>query len=362
MGVGYQATVFNVGTALVTVGLITNTNTLNGAANGTIVLPPQASATFAVNNTPNGYNITADGSMPSPWVVAGGTADAITATYAPPITALVDGLLLRFRATAANATTTPTFAPSGLTAHTITKKGGSALVPGDIAANLSECVVIYNLANTRWELLNPTSTFGNQSANTVLAGPTSGAAASPAFRALVGADGASLVWLGTQTASSSATIDFTSLISSTYDDYVVWFDGVLPATNGDTFLWRASTNNGSTFLAGTQYFASRLINSSAAATPNGGADNSASSISLFASLSNSAGNGCWGRLDLHAVSSLNVTSVQWTASGVNNSSNVDFATGGGLVSAGAAVNAIRFLMASGNTTSGTFRLYGVRKS
>jgi hypothetical protein len=89
------------------------------------------------------------------WVAAGGSADAITATYAPAILALTDGLLCYFRAGAANATTTPTFAPSGLTAHTITKNGGAALGAGDIPAAAAECIVRYNLANTRWELLNP---------------------------------------------------------------------------------------------------------------------------------------------------------------------------------------------------------------
>jgi len=45
------------------------------------------------------------------WVDGGGTADAITAAYSIPITALVDGQLCYVRATAANVTTTPTFSP-----------------------------------------------------------------------------------------------------------------------------------------------------------------------------------------------------------------------------------------------------------
>lgn len=91
------------------------------------------------------------------WAVAGGTSDAITATYTPALTALVDGQLCFLRASAANATTTPTFTPhSGtITAYTITKLGGTALVAGDIAGNLAEVILRYNLANTRWELLNP---------------------------------------------------------------------------------------------------------------------------------------------------------------------------------------------------------------
>lgn len=89
------------------------------------------------------------------WIDGGGTADAITAAYAIPLTALIDGQLCFVRATAANATTTPTFSPSALTARTIVKNGGSALAVGDIAGDGHELILRYDLANTRWELLNP---------------------------------------------------------------------------------------------------------------------------------------------------------------------------------------------------------------
>lgn len=94
------------------------------------------------------------------WVAGGGTADAITATYSPAVTTLTDGMELDFRASGSNTTTTPTFSPNGLTARTITKRGGSALAVGDIPAALAECILRYNLANTRWELLNPVGTSG----------------------------------------------------------------------------------------------------------------------------------------------------------------------------------------------------------
>ena len=92
------------------------------------------------------------------WVAAGGSADAITATYNPAITVLLDGQICYVRAGAANATTTPTFAPSGLTAHTITRTGGQALVAGNIYGAGHELELRYNLANTRWELVNPNLT------------------------------------------------------------------------------------------------------------------------------------------------------------------------------------------------------------
>ena len=92
------------------------------------------------------------------WVAAGGTADAITAVYAIAVTAVADGQLFYVRAGAANATTTPTFSPSGLTARTIVKNGGSALGIGDISGSGHEMILRYNLANTRYELLNPAIT------------------------------------------------------------------------------------------------------------------------------------------------------------------------------------------------------------
>lgn len=89
-----------------------------------------------------------------PIVSAGGTSDVITATYNPAITSLTDGLVVLFTASAANTTTTPTFSPNGLPAHVITKNGGSALAPGDIPAATAVCQLEYNLAGTRWELVD----------------------------------------------------------------------------------------------------------------------------------------------------------------------------------------------------------------
>jgi len=93
----------------------------------------------------------------SAWAAAGGTSDAITASYSIPITALVDGQLCYVRAGGANATTTPTFSPNSLTARTIVKNGGNALAVGDIAGSGHELELRYDLSNTRWELMNPKS-------------------------------------------------------------------------------------------------------------------------------------------------------------------------------------------------------------
>lgn len=63
---------------------------------------------------------------------AGGTADAITLTPSPPITAYLLGRSYRFKATASNATTTPTGIVSGVASARTIQKLGSVLAAGDI--------------------------------------------------------------------------------------------------------------------------------------------------------------------------------------------------------------------------------------
>lgn len=95
-----------------------------------------------------------------PWAVAGGSENAITATYTPAVIALTDGMILAFRASGANTIAAPTFSPNGLTAHAIVHKGGEALNVGDIHGADAECLIRYNEASTRWELLNPSDNHG----------------------------------------------------------------------------------------------------------------------------------------------------------------------------------------------------------
>jgi len=124
------------------------------------------------------------------WADGGGTSDAITATYSPAITALVDGQECYVRATAANTTTTPTFSPNSLTARTIVKNGNVALVVGDIAGDGHELHLRYRLSDTKWELLNPATattsvTSGNVTGTVAIAnGGTGQTSKTPAFDAL----------------------------------------------------------------------------------------------------------------------------------------------------------------------------------
>lgn len=93
-------------------------------------------------------------SLGIPTAVAGGTADAITADFTPNV-ALTNGTTVIVRAGAANTTTTPTFAPDGLTAKTIVKGNNLALAAGDIAGAGHWLEMNFDTALDKWVLLNP---------------------------------------------------------------------------------------------------------------------------------------------------------------------------------------------------------------
>jgi hypothetical protein len=56
-----------------------------------------------------------------------------------------------------------------------------------------------------------------------------------------------LTLISSATASGSASIEFTSGIDSTYDEYVFYFVDINPATDSEVFMFQGSTNGGSSY-------------------------------------------------------------------------------------------------------------------
>lgn len=73
------------------------------------------------------------------YAAAGGSANAITATYSPAVTTLSDSTVLLVKAVAANTGAT-TFSPNGLTAKPVVGLGHNALQGGEIVANGDVCL------------------------------------------------------------------------------------------------------------------------------------------------------------------------------------------------------------------------------
>lgn len=87
----------------------------------------------------------------------GGTADAITATFAPAPRYPSNGVCLSVRAASANATATPTFSPNSgvIAARTIVKGANQALAAGDIAGAGHWLELQYDATLDKWVLQNP---------------------------------------------------------------------------------------------------------------------------------------------------------------------------------------------------------------
>lgn len=94
---------------------------------------------------------------------AGGTANAQTVTTSPAVGSLTAGLTILWTPAAANTTSTPTLAVSGLTAKTIIKVGGGALAASDLTTT-AIATAIYD--GTAWELQNPQTGSGSGNVST----------------------------------------------------------------------------------------------------------------------------------------------------------------------------------------------------
>lgn len=88
---------------------------------------------------------------------AGGTADALTATFTPAPRMWPNGVPFLVRAASANATATPTFTTNSgiLAAKTIVKGADAALVAGDIAGAGHWLLMQYDVTLDKVVLLNP---------------------------------------------------------------------------------------------------------------------------------------------------------------------------------------------------------------
>ena len=151
----------------------------------------------------------------NPYAVAGGTSDAITATYTTASAILVDGFTLWLKITTPNATVNPSFAPTlnGTlqTTYPIVKTVANAevaLLAGDLQGDVT---LIYNIATTSWRLLNPNTvpnaTSATNSTNIVGSGTISATTTGGADLTPTNATNATNASFSTTQAVGNATTD-----------------------------------------------------------------------------------------------------------------------------------------------------------
>lgn len=168
---------------------------------------------------------------------------------------------------------------------------------------------------------------------------------------VVSAGGGALIYLSTVTASGVATADIETGFGSTYDNYVLLFEDLYPATTTKYLGMRLKI--GGTYET-ADYTPTVDANGAFSALTSGGYIhlNGNATMANTASLS--------GRVELFDVNG--DTQKQFalicagTAGANARSSAVGYANGTG------ALTGVRFLESAGGNINGTFRLYGITKS
>lgn len=170
--------------------------------------------------------------------------------------------------------------------------------------------------------------------------------------------------LSSQTASASSSINFTSLITSEFDEYILTFQDVGLSVNGENLLLRTSTNNGTSYDAGaSDYGRAGNTNASGSATTTAFVASVATAASLCPAASNAAGNPINGKVTLFNPLGTTMKKTGNFTSSCYNTGATDFlSTRGDFVRVSTAgINAVQFLPSSGVINVGVFRMYGVRK-
>ena len=180
----------------------------------------------------------------------------------------------------------------------------------------------------------------------------------------------SMIFISSQTASSSATVNFTTGIDSTYNEYVFYYVNMNPATNATQLQFQGSTDGGSNYntTMTTTFF--RASHDEADTTTAFGYDPAGdqaqgTSYQLLGEngtpgIGNGADESMSGILHLFSPSSTTFVKHFYARSNYyqsNNRTNDSFVSG--YFNTTSAINAFSFKMASGNINDGTIYMYGI---
>jgi hypothetical protein len=176
----------------------------------------------------------------------------------------------------------------------------------------------------------------------------------------------SLTHISTATASSSASIEFTSGIDSTYKEYVFYFVNMHPANDNVNFEFNGSTDGGSNYnvTKTSSYIEAFHDEADTHTSAQYGSTHDLAQSTSFQRLVTAIGNdndqGNSGTLTIYNPSS--TTFVKHFISNMNRTYHEEY-TGQDLVAGyfntTSAIDAIKFQMSSGNIDAGQILLFGV---
>jgi hypothetical protein len=169
-----------------------------------------------------------------------------------------------------------------------------------------------------------------------------------------------MVLLSTQTASASTSIDFTALDTTTYSSFMIMGYNVVPVNNAVNLLMRFSVSG--TFAA-TSYDHQQFRWVSAGSGTSGQTAGAGTGIPMNATGDTLANTGTGVGIDF-TVTCHNLLTASFPKKANGQSTYLGSASIGAVISGtyrpNSAVDGIRFLFDSGNISSGTFKLFGIR--
>ena len=177
----------------------------------------------------------------------------------------------------------------------------------------------------------------------------------------------SLVPISEQTASGSASIEFTTGIDSTYPIYKFEFINIHPSINNASFDFQCSTDGGSNYnttMTTTWFYAGHSENDATTYLVYGtGADQAQGTAfqKLSAGINNNSDDNLNGTLEIFNPSSSTYVKHFISRTAAKGDESNDNYTAG-YFNTTSAINAIRFQMSSGYIDSGTIKLYGIKDS
>ena len=172
-----------------------------------------------------------------------------------------------------------------------------------------------------------------------------------------------LTLISTQTASSSASVNFdSSVITTDYESYVVIINNVRPVTDQASLSFKLSNDNGSSFLS-ESYGARHSGGKTQTGADSSGSSNNAAYYDHGFYMNNATGKGSSFEFRFNNLTVSGGGHKCFFGHWVTDYSNDTNYYGGdinGMVRNNTSViNYIQFYMNSGNVLDGTFKLYGI---
>lgn len=174
--------------------------------------------------------------------------------------------------------------------------------------------------------------------------------------------GASMVLLQAQSASASASIDFTTNISSNYDEYELHINQFVPTADGDSMWCKISKDTGSSWVAGTlyRYNSARILDAGSIGYTASAGD---AKFILINDIGAAAGEGADGVLKFYNPSN---TSVFKHFNGAFTHDSSDSSSRNAIFNGthrdATAFDGVQVLCSTSTIASGEFYLYGIKKA